>query len=160
MAEQDPCRPGHLDLILGVLIIVITSSSIGLGTNYFSERPLPLLRKLPLFKAGDLSLGQVRLRVELGEAVVLDARRPNEYTAGHLPGAKHLEFANFETRYGELADSLQGRPLIVYCSNPHCPLADRLKLKLERESHDPVYLFRGGYSAWVADGLPIEKGAP
>lgn len=37
-----------------------------------------------------------------GEVIFLDVRQPNEYAAGHLPGAKLLPLGDLETRLGEL----------------------------------------------------------
>lgn len=46
-----------------------------------------------------------------GDVVFLDVRQPQEYAAGHLPGAKLIPLGDLDGRLGELA---QDKPIVVY----------------------------------------------
>lgn len=46
-----------------------------------------------------------------GEVVFLDVRQPQEYAAGHLPGAKLLPLGDLDSRLGELATD---KPIVIY----------------------------------------------
>ena len=46
-----------------------------------------------------------------GEVIFLDVRQPQEYAAGHLPGAKLLPLGELENRLDELAG---GKAIVIY----------------------------------------------
>ena len=46
-----------------------------------------------------------------GEVIFLDVRQPQEYAAGHLPGAKLVPLGELDARLGELAG---GKTLVIY----------------------------------------------
>jgi len=46
-----------------------------------------------------------------GDVVFLDVRQPNEYSNGHLPGAKLIPVGELDKRLGELS---KDKPLVVY----------------------------------------------
>ncbi len=47
----------------------------------------------------------------VGDVVFLDVRQPQEYAAGHLPGAKLLPLGELESRLDELAG---GKAIVIY----------------------------------------------
>ena len=46
-----------------------------------------------------------------GDVVFLDVRQPNEYSSGHLPGAKLIPVGELDKRLEELP---KDKPLVVY----------------------------------------------
>ncbi len=46
-----------------------------------------------------------------GDVVFLDVRQPQEYAAGHLPGAKLLPLGELESRLDELGG---GKAIVIY----------------------------------------------
>ncbi|HUZ82975.1 MAG TPA: rhodanese-like domain-containing protein, partial [Gaiellaceae bacterium] len=44
-------------------------------------------------------------RLERGDAVLLDVREPDEWRAGHAPGALHIPLSELGQRVGELPDA-------------------------------------------------------
>jgi rhodanese-related sulfurtransferase len=50
---------------------------------------------------GDMPLADWR-RLGRGDAVVIDVREPEEYAAGHVPGARNVPLSRLRERYGEL----------------------------------------------------------
>lgn len=60
---------------------------------------------------GDMPLADWR-RLGAGGDLVVDVRDPQEFTAGHVSGARNLPLSELRERYGELP---RDRPLAVYC---------------------------------------------
>ncbi len=59
-------------------------------------------------------------RVKQGEVTVLDVRPPEEYRAGHIPGAVSIPLSELKARFRELPKS---RAVVAYCRGPYCVFA-------------------------------------
>src|SRR5690606_16396850 len=59
-------------------------------------------------------------RMRCGEVTVLDVRPPEEYRAGHLPGALSIPIGELEARLAELPAN---REIVAYCRGPYCVMA-------------------------------------
>lgn len=59
-------------------------------------------------------------RVKTGEVTVLDVRPPEEYRAGHIPGALSIPVDELKARLTELP---QDREIVAYCRGPYCVMA-------------------------------------
>ena len=102
-----------------------------------------------------VSLDELRRLVKAGSVTVLDVRPPEEFVAGHIPGARSVPIAKLKRRLRELP---RGREVVAYCRGPYCVFA-----------HDAVALLRQhGYQArraehglpdWRAAGFPVQRGA-
>ncbi|QSB14504.1 MBL fold metallo-hydrolase [Natronosporangium hydrolyticum] len=92
-------------------------------------------------------LARVALR-EPGEAAgpaVLDVRQENEFRAGHLPGAVHIELGELPYRTTEVAPG----PVVVMCA--HGERSMTAATLLARSGHPaPVVVFGGGAEQWAA----------
>lgn len=68
------------------------------------------------WSAAEISRAQVRARLaaDTGSLVVLDVRTPEEYAAGHVPGAINVPYDQIASRLAELEASRE-RPIVVYC---------------------------------------------
>ena len=92
-------------------------------------------------------------RATKGLVVILDVRPPEEFAAGHLPGAVNIPIHELEKRLRELP---KRKEVIAYCRGPYCLM-----------SYDAVYLLRKkglkarrletGLPEWRLAGLPVEK---
>jgi rhodanese-related sulfurtransferase len=97
------------------------------------------------------TLGATRLINDTG-AVVLDVRRAAEFTAGHLPNARNIPFAELEQRVGELP---AGKPVLVCCAAGNT--SSRAAALLRRQGRTDVFGLAGGLQGWRQAGLPIVK---
>ena len=84
--------------------------------------------------------------------VLLDARSPAAYAAGHLPGALSLPHATIDAA---AASALPDRPLVVYCWGPGCNAAHKAGLALARHGRAAKEML-GGYEYYVREGFRVE----
>ena len=92
--------------------------------------------------------------IEDRSPVILDVREPDEYAAGHLPGALSLPQSEVALHLDDLD---RNRPYLVACAGGVRSL--RVTHYLHWAGFDVTSL-DGGTAAWAEAGLPIEGGDP
>ena len=92
-------------------------------------------------------------RVRKGEVTVVDVRPPEEYRAGHIPGAISIPVEELEARLGELP---AGREVIAYCRGPYCVMAVEA-VELLREKGFEAHRMEQGVADWRARGWRIAR---
>jgi len=106
-----------------------------------------------------ISLAQMRKILDGKSGIIADARTPDEYATGHIPGSLNL-YAMEPENYVELIADLPRDTLVtVYCSNPHCPFARSVAELLGTFGFTNVLLYDDGYDGWIDAGLPVVTGA-
>jgi rhodanese-related sulfurtransferase len=86
---------------------------------------------------------------------VLDIRQGNEYAAGHLPDAVHIELGDLTAR----ADAVPDTPVTVMCG--HGERAMTAASLLRRAGHRDLAVLVGGPDDWATvTGRPLQDGAP
>ncbi|MFH8727765.1 ArsR/SmtB family transcription factor [Streptomyces termitum] len=93
-------------------------------------------------------------RMAAGDVVVLDVRPPEEYRAGHVPGALCVPVAELARRIGELPEEAE---VVVYCRGEYCALAHDAVRLLTARGRRAVRL-HDGMPEWRLSGLPVETG--
>lgn len=88
------------------------------------------------------------------EVVVLDVRTPQEYRAGHLHGARNVNFLS-ESFAKELEKLPKDRPYLVHCRSGR--RSTRALAVFEKLGFRKVFHLDGGILAWQKAGLPLEK---
>lgn len=94
-------------------------------------------------------------RARDGLVTVLDVRPPEEYAAGHVPGAINIPLSELEYH---LHDLNPDQEIVAYCRGPHCVLAFDAVARLRQEGLHARRL-QDGFPEWKASGLPIEDQA-
>lgn len=92
-------------------------------------------------------------RAQDGLIIVLDVRPPEEYAAGHVPGAINIPLSELEQRLDELGHDQE---IVAYCRGPHCVLAFDAVACL-REKGLKARRLEDGYPEWKTAGLPVEQ---
>jgi glyoxylase-like metal-dependent hydrolase (beta-lactamase superfamily II)/rhodanese-related sulfurtransferase len=87
-------------------------------------------------------------------AVVLDVREPDEYAAGHVPGALPIPQAELALRLPEIP---RDRDVLVACRSGARSLASARFLK--GMGYERIANLEGGTLAWIAAGHPVETAA-
>lgn len=91
-------------------------------------------------------------RVRNGLVDVLDVRPPEEFSAGHVPGAINVPLKALESR---LADLDPEHEIVAYCRGPHCILAFDAVARLRQEGFR-AFRLEDGFPEWQHAGLPVE----
>ncbi|MEW5707335.1 MAG: metalloregulator ArsR/SmtB family transcription factor [Pseudomonadota bacterium] len=91
-------------------------------------------------------------RARKGLVTVLDVRPPEEYAAGHLPGAINIPLAELEGRLSKLP---RDREIVAYCRGPYCVLAFEAVARLRQKGLKARRL-QDGFPEWKAAGFPVE----
>jgi len=94
------------------------------------------------------------LLINRENALVLDVRNADEFTAGHITDARNIPLAELESRLGELF-KFKDKALLVNCqggvrSTSACAV-------LKKGGFNKVYNLEGGLNAWVQAKLPVLK---
>ena len=110
--------------------------------SYFRERDRlePLSRK------------ELLRRIRDKQVTVLDVRSPDEFVAGHLPGAVNIPLNALRRRLKELPPSEQ---IVAYCRGPYCVLSYEAVAQLRKHGYE-AWRLEDGYPEWKAAGLPIQ----
>jgi len=91
-----------------------------------------------------------------GEVLLLDVREPDEFVAGHVPGALNVPRGLLEFKLPELlSQAAAAVPVLLYCKSGGrsalCALA------LQQMACPGVLSMAGGFDAWVAEQLPVNR---
>jgi len=96
--------------------------------------------------------------IEDQEGMILDARTPEDYKEGHIPGAHPLFFYNMNEYYTKLESRLLESPVILtYCGDFNCEDSEFLANELFNLGHVPILVYKGGFEEWKAHQMPVEK---
>ena len=132
----------YLLLALGC---IITAVLIG-GCSDASSAPDPVIRTVPPTEAYAL-IDEMGQRPEF---VIIDVRRPDEFAAGHIPGAVNIDSAAFPEYITGLDP---GGVYVVYCQRGGRSAG--VCTMMQEAGFGEVYEIEGGISAWKAAGLPV-----
>ncbi len=91
--------------------------------------------------------------VKAGEVTVLDVRPPEEYRAGHIPGALSIPLGELKARLKELP---KDRDVVAYCRGPYCVMAVEA-VELLRKKGFAAHRMEQGVIDWRARGWRIEN---
>lgn len=152
--------------IIGQMLVMILFSVIfGLGSNFIAEKPLPLFKALakPGLVAGAVSFGEVDADFvgQLGSdpgTLLVDARFPELFAQGHIPGAVSLPLSRFDDAFAALQGSLRtARLLVLYCSGKDCTDSHELAMRLNEKGFRELLLYRGGIEDWLEKGNALAR---
>ncbi len=86
--------------------------------------------------------------------LLIDVREDHEWEAGHAAGAVHMSKGTIE-RDIEMAVPDKAATMVLYCGEDSGPRSQRTHLR--RCGYSNVISLDGGWRAWIAAGLPVEK---
>jgi rhodanese-related sulfurtransferase len=154
-------------ILLGALGIVAASAALGIAVNQCSPRGIPLLPSAtdeataPSLPAGivGMNLEEAQAAFEAQSVLFLDARTPEEYAEGHVPGALNLPTYEFEEHFPDLADLVEDAPsVVVYCEGMECSDSIEVAERLLEVGCEGVHVFEPGWRAWKDSGGPVNEG--
>ena len=88
------------------------------------------------------------------DALVLDVREQAEYAQSHILNSRLLPLSQIEARIGEI-EKFKDKPVIVYCASGN--RSSTAAAVLRKSGFSNVANLSGGFAAWQAAGLPVQK---
>lgn len=105
----------------------------------------------PVDTTPQITVHELKARLDRGEISLLDVRQPDEWHAGHVPGASWITGAELPDRLDEVPDT---GPLAVTCGSGYrSSVAASL---LTQHGHRNVVNVTGGMAAWNNASYPTE----
>jgi rhodanese-related sulfurtransferase/predicted transcriptional regulator len=93
-------------------------------------------------------------RAKRGLVTVLDVRPPEEFAAGHVPGAVNIPMHELQKRLAELP---KRKEVVAYCRGPYC-LMSYDAVQLLRRKGLKARRLQDGLPEWRLAGLPTVQG--
>ena len=148
--------------IIRALVLIAAGATIGIICNLFHPDGIPLFFKHEQVLAEtveSIDLNGAKRMFDEGSALFVDSRTVREFDEGHVPGARSLPTDEFD-RYRERFEAQVplDRALITYCSGEDCMSSPELAERLADQGYFEVYVFFGGWPAWLAAGYPTAGG--
>ena len=89
------------------------------------------------------------------QVTVIDVNSHRSWMTAHVPGALHLDPANYED--SDLPSDKQST-LVFYCSNPICRKAPNAARRARKLGYLDVQVMAAGITGWLAAKLPTQGG--
>ncbi len=91
---------------------------------------------------------QVLQLLQHPEVLLIDARRPDDYAAGHIPGARNIFAYDFAAHIPELITLPRTKPILIYCDGGQCELSHMVAEQLRTLGFQRLYVYEGGWDEW------------
>lgn len=146
----------YLGLAALLAFLLVLPLSVALGAK--SKPPSPALDKM--FSSARAQIAEVMpaqakaMLAKTNKPIMVDVRTLEEFKAGAIPGAMHLDRGKLEFLVeGKIAD--KGTPILVFCqSGGRGTLAT---MTLKKMGYINVKNIKGGFAAWQKAGYPVNK---
>jgi rhodanese-related sulfurtransferase len=104
-----------------------------------------------------INLAQAYAQFQGGQALFIDARKPEEYAELHIPKALNIYPSLLEKRGAEpVAGIAKDREIVVYCGQVSCDLALQVAEELQALGFTRVMALVEGFKAWDEAGYPAD----
>ena len=104
-----------------------------------------------------INLAQAYAQFQGGQALFIDARKPDEYAELHISKALNISPSMLEAGGAEkVAGLAKDREIVVYCGQVSCDLALRVAEQLQALGFTRVTAFVEGFKAWDEAGYPAD----
>lgn len=157
-------------LIIEIMIIVIVSSAIGIAYNFFTQDPLPLVRKPAIENAfpdsilysnsykvtekdleKSITYDQMLKLKDSDDFILIDARRPDQFAKGKIGNAIniHPEYEDEQAYVQSIFSIPQDKTIIIYCDGGTCDLSHKLAKELLGFGFKAIFIYHGGWEEWI-----------
>ncbi len=165
-------------VIKQVVVILVLAAILGLGINLVSPNRISYIGQYrsvttgqdpivpPQAIKGDppfIAIDVAELEFNARTALFVDAREPEEFDCGTIPGSINIPFDHLpEADLGKYFDSVLGgiaknHTIITFCSGEECDLSLYLARNLQAFGYTRVLIFFGGSREWEKFGLQVER---
>ncbi|MGK0187971.1 MAG: phage shock protein E [Verrucomicrobiales bacterium] len=154
------CILGNMKALL-LAVSLVTLGSYFTGSTFAEDEKTPPvkapasgnIKDISAVEANDYLSSDSRAR---DKVVVLDIRTAKEFAAGHLKGARNLNFLadDFKEKLGKFD---KDRVYVMHCQSGG--RSGRAKTAFKELGFNRVLHIQDGYQAWASAGFPVVKGA-
>lgn len=165
-------------VIKQALIIIVAAIVLGLGINLISPNSIAYVGSYRSLSSGDgpiippdaaegdppfIAIDVAEMEFSNSDILFVDARDPEEFNCGTIPGSVNLPFDYLpEENLEQYIDSTLGQidkdhGIIVFCSGEECDLSLHLGRNLQEFGYTKVAIFFGGAREWENIGLEMER---
>jgi rhodanese-related sulfurtransferase/DNA-binding transcriptional ArsR family regulator len=140
--------------LAGDEVVALLAGLGRVGETYLAE--VERIVKLYLDQKDDLEpvpAAELLQRARKGLVTVLDVRPPEEFAAGHVPGAVNIPIRELEKRLKQLP---KGKEVVAYCRGPYCLMSYDAVSLLRKKGYTARRL-EAGLPEWRLAGLPVEQ---
>ncbi len=163
--------------VIQAIILLVVAVVIGLAANTVSPNKIALVGKYrnlsnskgpivpPTAEKDDppfIDIATAQMEHDNGKSLFVDARYPEEFDCGTIPGAKNIPFESLpEGDLGKYFDSAlavpKDYPIITFCSGEECDLSLHLARNLKAVGYTNLKIFFGGAREWEKFGLEMQR---
>lgn len=135
-------------------LIVLAASTLLLGGCGIDDT------KIESVSLGELSTAMANRDKDSKALLLVDARAPQDFATGHLPGAKNILLSDLPEQRGRDKRLEVFDRIIVYGKDPASPTARGLVKRMLALDYDDVKLYPGGIEEWTGSGRTLEMPEP
>lgn len=139
--------------------LLVLSICLGVGYNLFAMTGLMVAKGAvhslqEVHSTSFLQKVDVRAFAKLcrdKSAVIVDARMPQDYEAGHIDSAINISVdCDSNTLQRTISDWKKEGAIVIYCQSSACPYAGILARRLEANGFTNIVLFPAGWKGWTS----------
>lgn len=104
-----------------------------------------------MFTGGGISVTEATHLMNREDGIVLDVRETHEWSAGHIPNARHIALGQLGGRLSEI-EKFKEKPIVVCCASGN--RSSSACRTLRNAGFQKVFNLAGGIGAWTEAGLP------
>ena len=113
-----------------------------------------ILSLTKLYKVPSITTESVDMQLGNFDFFLFDCNSPGSYRRCHLPGAKHLDPADYKE--SDLPSN-KNFTLVFYCSGILCGASAYAAKRARNMGHQKVYVMTDGLSGWIHSGRSTES---
>lgn len=121
------------------------------------KKPVPQKPKESWKGIKIISVEQFAQLVRERQTLLLDAREPDEFKKGRVPGSINIPYLQVDNYFEQLAMFPRDTTVAIYCNNLMCPLGRGLAEFMEQLEFKRLLLFEEGWDRWERDEMPVER---
>ena len=125
-----------IDNIWLILLALVSGGALAWPSLTRGKHSLSTLQAIQLLNKGKVS--------------IVDVRKSDEFSAGHLRDSKNIPIDDLDKRVGEFD---KAHPVLVVCQSG--VRASRAAAEFRRVGFSEVYILDGGITEWRSQGLPV-----
>ena len=164
-------------MIRQAILLLVVSAALGFGVNLVSPNRVEYIGKFRDLSSGDkpivpptaepndppfVGINEAQMEFATGKPLFVDARNPEDFECGTIPGAINLPFESLpEGDLDKFIDSSLAVPkdhqIITFCSGEDCDLSLHLARNLKLLGYTNIAIFFGGAREWEKFGLEVQR---